>query len=108
MKMHNVKQLLNCAWYQAGSPSLRRQFTQLGSQQLVPGPKKVTRLLKVKACIGTASYVSDTLLVTARHCVIDRNGQFASVHLGNDKPLAFVAASPIDDLALLEVTGESS
>lgn len=106
--MHNVAQLRNSAWYQAGSPSRRHPLTKFCSQQLTLKSGKVKRLLEGEDCVGTAAHVSTTLLVTARHCVVDSNGHFGSVHLGNNKPLAFVAASPLENLALLEIAGVSS
>lgn len=73
---------------------------------MLPKPGKIKRLYENNVCVGSAAYVSDTLLVTARHCVVDDWGCFLPVHLGKGKMLDFVAANPYDDLALVKVTGD--
>lgn len=48
--------------------------------------------------------------LTARHSVTDGDGQYLDIYINvniDEKPLRFVAASPHDDLALLEAPGNS-
>ena len=55
-------------------------------------------------CYGSAAFVGQCLLATARHCVVE-DGQWLAPTVNGHKT-TFVIASPYDDLAVIEVPGK--
>ena len=55
--------------------------------------------------VGSSSFVTNCILVTARYPVIDDDGQYLNNYI-DDKPVSFLAASPYNDQALLNALSD--